>query len=106
MEYLSLLENFYFPIFPEGSLAHSIITTVWIGVLVVAFFNLRYGWVLSGLVVPGYITPLLLVKPIAVWVIGIESIVVYLIVYFVGKIGIRYGLFSDLFGRDRFLRFF
>lgn len=102
MEYLSLLENFYFPIFPEGSLAHSIITTVWIGVLVVAFFNLRYGWVLSGLVVPGYITPLLLVKPIAVWVIGIESIVVYLIVYFVGKIGIRYGLFSDLFGRDRF----
>lgn len=102
MEYLSFFESFYFPIFPEGSLSHSIITTVWIGIIVVAFFNLRFGWVLSGLVVPGYITPLLLVKPIAVWVIGVESVFVYFIVYFMNKLGCRIGLWGDVFGRDRF----
>ena len=96
------LDYFYFPIFPEGSLAHSIITTVWVGVIVVAFFNLRYGWVLSGLVVPGYITPLLLVKPLAVWVIAAESIVVYLLVYTLSIYGSKYRLWSSFFGRDRF----
>ena len=33
-------------LFPEGSLSGSVVTTVWVGVLVVAFFNLRLGWVL------------------------------------------------------------
>ena len=49
-----------FPIelFPPGALSASVITTVWVGVFVVAFFNLRFGWVLSGLVVPGYLAPL------------------------------------------------
>ena len=56
-------------IFPEGGLVSSIITTVWVGVFVLCFFNLRYGWVLSGLVVPGYIVPLLIVKPVAGFVI-------------------------------------
>jgi len=98
----SILEYLYFPIFPESSLAHSIITTVLIGIVVVAFFNLRYGWVLSGLVVPGYITPLLLVKPLAVWVIAIESIAVYLIVYLLSVYGAKLRIWSNFFGRDRF----
>ena len=58
LDFLSPLE-----IFPQGSLSSSVITTVWVGVFVVAFFNLRFGWVLSGLVVPGYLIPLLLIKP-------------------------------------------
>lgn len=92
----------YFPIFPEGSLAHSLITTVWVGIMVVTLLNLRYGWVLSGLVVPGYLTPLLLVKPLSVWIIGVESIVVYFLVYIFGKQGVKYGLWGSFFGRDRF----
>ena len=44
-------------IFPEGGLAESVVTTVWVGVIVVAYFNLRFGWTFSGLVVPGYLVP-------------------------------------------------
>jgi len=89
-------------IFPQGSLASSVITTVWVGVFVVAFFNLRFGWVLSGLVVPGYLIPLLLIKPWAVLAILIEGISAYYIIWFFSELLSRYGHWSPLFGRDRF----
>ena len=89
-------------IFPQGSLTSSVITTVWIGVFVVAFFNLRLGWVLSGLVVPGYVAPLLIMKPWSAGVIFVEAIVTYLLVRFLSDYLSRYGLWSSLFGRDRF----
>jgi len=94
--------DFYFALFPDGGLANSITTTVWIGILVVAFFNLRFGWVLSGLVVPGYLVPLLIIKPIAVGVILTEAIVTYLIMLFFSRFLARVGFWSDFFGRDRF----
>ncbi|GAA4642213.1 hypothetical protein GCM10023115_04380 [Pontixanthobacter gangjinensis] len=90
------------PIFPEGGLASSVITTVWVGVFVLCFFNLRFGWVLSGLVVPGYLVPLLIVKPLAAGVIVIEAVLTYTIVWvFSEKIG--RGKWPSLFGRDRFM---
>ncbi len=91
-----------FNIFPEGSLASSVITTVWVGVAVVAFFNLRFGWSLAGLVVPGYLVPLLLIKPWSVAVIIGEGIVTYLVVLAVSSVGGRYLGLADFFGRDRF----
>lgn len=96
--------NNIFPldIFPQGSLTSSVITTVWVGVFVVAFFNLRLGWVLSGLVVPGYIAPLIIMKPWSAGVIFVEAIVTFLIVRFLSDHLSRYGLWSSLFGRDRF----
>lgn len=97
---------FSLPIFPPGSLAGSVTTTVWVGVLVSCFFNLRFGWVLSGLVVPGYIVPLLLLKPWAPVVIVIEAIVTYLIVRVYSEYLSRYGIWSSLFGRDRFFTIF
>ncbi|WP_128891458.1 poly-gamma-glutamate biosynthesis protein PgsC/CapC [Erythrobacter sp. HKB08] len=90
------------PIFPEGGLASSVITTVWVGVFVLCFFNLRFGWVLSGLVVPGYLVPLIIVKPLAAVVIVIEAILAYTLVWvFSEKIG--RGRYPSLFGRDRFM---
>lgn len=90
------------PIFPEGGLASSVITTVWVGVFVLCFFNLRFGWVLSGLVVPGYLVPLLIVKPLAAGVIVLEAVLTYAIVWvFSEKIG--RGRWPSLFGRDRFM---
>ncbi|MBE0489995.1 MAG: poly-gamma-glutamate biosynthesis protein PgsC/CapC [Halomonas sp.] len=89
-------------IFPEGSLASSVITTVWVGVAVVAFFNLRFGWSLAGLVVPGYLVPLLLIKPWSVAVIVGEGIVTYLLVYAFSILGARFLGLADFFGRDRF----
>ncbi|SEK44573.1 poly-gamma-glutamate biosynthesis protein PgsC/CapC [Halomonas daqiaonensis] len=91
-----------FHIFPEGSLASSVITTVWVGVAVVAFFNLRFGWSLAGLVVPGYLVPLLLIKPWSVAVIIGEGMVTYLVVQAVSTLGGRYLGLADFFGRDRF----
>jgi Capsule biosynthesis CapC len=90
------------PIFPEGGLTSSVITTVWVGVFILAFFNLRFGWVLSGLVVPGYLVPLLILRPIAAGVIVVEASLTYLIVWLFSERLAR-GRYNALFGRDRFM---
>ena len=94
----------YFPlrIFPADSLAASVTTTVWIGVWVVAYFNLRLGWVASGLVVPGYLVPLLLVKPWAVFAIYLESAVTFWLVFALSESFHTKKPWSSFFGRDRF----
>jgi len=97
-----MMDMFFFNIFPEGSLASSIITTVWVGVCVVVFFNLRFGWVLSGLVVPGYLVPLLLLKPWGAVAIMVEALATYGVVWFFTVFLSRYGVWFTPFGRDRF----
>jgi hypothetical protein len=91
------------PLFPVDNSSASVTMTVWVGVLVVVFFNLRFGWTLSGLVVPGYLVPLLLVKPISVGIILSEAIATYLIVRMLSDHGQRLSFWSSFFGRDRFL---
>lgn len=93
---------FPLPLFPQDTLGSSVFTTVWIGVCVVAFFNLRFGWVLSGLVVPGYLVPLLLLKPWAAAVIFVEAVVTYALVWLYSEKLSRLGLWDPVFGRDRF----
>jgi len=75
------LNWFPLPIFPEGSLASSVVTTAWVGVCVFSIMNLRFGWAFSGLVVPGYLVPLLIVKPWAAMVVIAESMLTYWTVY-------------------------
>lgn len=91
------------PLFPQGGgLGQSVITTVWIGVMVVGVLNLRFGFPLTGLVVPGYLTPLLIVNPTSATVILVESILVYGLMRFSAKeLMERFG-YAELFGRDRF----
>ena len=96
------MDIFPLTIFPDGGLASSVITTVWVGVFVLCFFNLRFGWVLSGLVVPGYLVPLLIVKPLAAAVIVVEAILTYAIVWVFSE-KLSRGRFPALFGRDRFM---
>ena len=93
-------------LFPSGSLASSVITTVWVGVFVVAFFNLRLGWVLSGLVVPGYLVPLIIVKPWAAAIVVGEGMLTYFLVWLFSEYGSRFGAWSNFFGRDRFFALF
>lgn len=90
-------------IFPVGALSSSVITTVWIGVFVVAFFNLRFGWELRGLVVPGYLVPLLIVQPWIGVIVLIEGIVTYYISYLLTVSLNHFRIWSNLFGRDSFL---
>ena len=95
--------NGQLPVFPSEGVAVSITVTVWVGVCVVVFFNLRLGWTLSGLVVPGYVVPLILVKPGSAVVILIESVVTYLAVAYISERFRTRPNWSSLFGRDRFL---
>ena len=94
--------NFILPVFPDGSLSSSLITTVWVGVMVVCFFNLRFGWNLTGLIVPGYLVPLIILKPWSAVAIIIEAVLTYLIVKIFSEIGPRLNLWCNLFGRDSF----
>ena len=89
-------------IFPERGLSESVITTVWVGVFVVAYFNLRLGWTFSGLVVPGYVVPLMLAKPISAGVIFVEAVLTYFVVRIVSNRFQNSGVWSSFFGRDRF----
>ncbi|MDH5552598.1 MAG: poly-gamma-glutamate biosynthesis protein PgsC/CapC, partial [Nitrosomonas sp.] len=97
-----MFDIFPLTIFPEGSLATSVITTVWVGVLVVVFFNLRLGWLLAGLVVPGYLAPLIIAKPWAASVVMFEGVITYLLVWLCSEFFSRWGRWSSVFGRDRF----
>ncbi len=69
---------------------------------VVCFFNLRLGWVLSGLVVPGYLVPLILIKPWAAAVVVMEGVLTYFLVWFVSEYLSRWAQWCNFFGRDRF----
>lgn len=91
------------PLFPIDGSAATVTMTVWAGVLVVVFFHLRFGWTLSGLVIPGYLVPLLLVKPVSVAIIAMEAIATYLIARMLSDHGQRLSFWSGFFGRDRFL---
>src|SRR5262249_34785187 len=96
------MEGFRLHLFPDGSLDSSVITTVWVGVWVVAFLNLRLGWTFSGLVVPGYMVPLLLVKPWSGFALVVEGVVTYFLVWLASEYLSERGVWSSLFGRDRY----
>lgn len=96
------MESLHLPIFPPGSLANSVVTTVWIGVTISVFFHQRFGWALSGLVVPGYLIPLFLIKPWAASVIIFESFVTYFVTIWISKKIGSGKLATSFFGRDRF----
>ena len=79
------MDLFPLPIFPQGALRESVVTTVWVGIFVISWFNLRLGWTYSGLVVPGYLVPLLLIKPLAASVVLGEALLTYGLVWFISE---------------------
>ncbi|MBQ4860961.1 hypothetical protein J8L98_04515 [Pseudoalteromonas sp. MMG013] len=90
-------------IFPNGGgLGQSVITTVWVGIGVVCFLNLRFGFPLTGLVVPGYLVPLFIVSPTSATVILIEAVIVYIVMKLSAKTMMERFGFAEMFGRDRF----
>lgn len=89
-------------IFPQGALDSSVVTTVWVGLSVIALLNLRFGTTLSGLVVPGYLVPLLLAKPLAAWTTIAEGLLTYALSWLIARQLLRWSGASEMFGRDRF----
>jgi len=96
------MDLFPIPIFPEGSLRESVVTTVWIGVIVISLLNLRFGWTYSGLVVPGYLVPLIYLNPICAIITVVEGIIAYSLVWLVSECLPRFAPWCSFFGRDRF----
>ena len=90
------------PLFPFESTSITVTTTVWIGVMITVFFNLRFGWTLSALVVPGYVVPLLMSRPTTAIVILAEGIVTYFLAIWISEANRNRSYWSSLFGRDRF----
>ena len=90
------------PVFPFDSTSITVTTTVWIGVLITVFFNLRFGWTLSALVVPGYVVPLMMSRPTTAVVIFVEAIITYAIAIWISEANRKHSWWSSLFGRDRF----
>lgn len=89
-------------LFPQGALSSSVITTVWVGVAVIAFLNLRFGTTLSGLVIPGYLVPLLLLRPVSALVIVGEGLLTFLLGYLLAEKLPKWLRYAEFFGRDRF----
>jgi gamma-polyglutamate biosynthesis protein CapC len=94
--------GFELPLFPTGALDSSVITTVWVGVCVVALLNLRFGTTMAGLVVPGYLVPLLIAKPASAVITVIEALLTYFLARFCAEWAMRRLGAAEMFGRDRF----
>src|SRR5262245_2734568 len=91
------------PVFSPNNLQHSLIVGVFFGAWITLFFSERYGWVFSGLVVPGYLAPLLTFAPVDAAAIVVEASVAFVIVRAVGEGAWASRGYLPLFGRDRFL---
>jgi hypothetical protein len=90
------------PLFPFDSSSITVTTTVWIGVVITVFFNLRLGWTLSALVIPGYVVPLMIARPSTAVIILIESMITYWFATWVSESNRMHPYWSSVFGRDRF----
>ena len=90
------------PILPEAGLSKSLYLPVLIGLLLMTLFTETLGWNYSGLVVPGYLTPLILIKPWSFTLIVVEALLTYLVVRTLANLPTKVGYWSAFFGRDRF----
>ncbi|TFZ05030.1 poly-gamma-glutamate biosynthesis protein PgsC/CapC [Ramlibacter rhizophilus] len=95
------MEGLALPLLPPA-LAGSVTVTVWLGAMIVAVSNLRLGWVLSGLVVPGYMVPLIIANPLSATVVFVEGVITYLVVWSYSEVLAPRLRWSTFFGRDRF----
>lgn len=100
-----LTRIFPLAILPESGLSHSAFPTVFIGLILMTFFTESLGWVYTGLIVPGYLAPILVSQPWAGAVIIFEAIITYLLVRLISDYASKLGIWSNFFGRDRFFAF-
>jgi hypothetical protein len=90
-------------LFPPHGLDQTIHVAVLIGVYVLLFFTESFGWVWSGLVVPGYLASVLVIQPAAGATILFESILTFLLARALSEWVAGSGAWSRFFGRERFV---
>ena len=90
-------------IFPAYGLDNSLLTAVLVGLYIRFLFTEWLGWVFSGLVVPGYLAAIILLRPAsAIMIIG-EAVVTLVVVRGLSSLMSLTKLGTPMFGRDRFV---
>jgi hypothetical protein len=90
-------------IFPAYGLDNSLLTAVLLGLYIRFFFTEWLGWVFSGLVVPGYLAAVFLLRPASGVVISLEGLITFLIVRGLSSLLSLTKLGTPVFGRERFV---
>lgn len=90
------------PVFSPNGMEHSLVVPIFIGMLVTHQLVERYGLVFSGLVVPGYLAPILISQPESAAAILVESMLTYLVARGLHALSHRTRWLVPLFGRERF----
>jgi len=90
-------------LFPPYGIDQTIHVAILIGVLWLLFFTESFGWVFSGLVVPGYLASLFVLEPASAIAVLIEAVLTFLVARLVSNLASRSGAWSAFFGRERFL---
>ncbi|NUN48975.1 MAG: poly-gamma-glutamate biosynthesis protein PgsC/CapC, partial [Candidatus Brocadiae bacterium] len=90
------------PLFSPNGLQHSLVISVCIGVLITTLMFERYGWVFSGLVVPGYLAPIFAIYPLSGLTILLEAMLTIGVVRGIHLAAWRFRTHTPLFGRERF----
>lgn len=88
-------------VFPSG-LDGTLLVPVLLGVLVMAALTEWWGWDFVGLVVPGYLSSVLLLQPWVAAVVLVEAIATYGLAKLLDEGSTRAGVSFPVFGRDRF----
>ena len=89
-------------LFPTNGLDRSILTPVLIGLGFITFFAETLGWPFVALVVPGYLSGVLIAAPLSGLTIIAESFATYFIARLIGEWIPRLGGWTVFFGRERF----
>ncbi|MFK7928778.1 MAG: poly-gamma-glutamate biosynthesis protein PgsC/CapC [Myxococcota bacterium] len=80
-------------------------TAVLVGLVVTWFWTERIGGVFAGFAVPGYLGAIAMVAPASAATLVLEAILTYALVWVAGEFLPRFGVWSRVFGRERFLLF-
>lgn len=97
----ALEQLFPLRIFPPG-LDHSILIPVWVGALLLFVATERFGWGFVGLVVPGYLTSVLISRPVSAAALILEILLTLACIKAHMDWLPRRGWIYTPFGRERF----
>ena len=90
-------------LFPPYGIDQTIHVAVLIGVLLLLGLTEWFGWVFSGLVVPGYLASLFVLEPASGCAVLIEAMLTFLVARVLSNVASRSGAWNAFFGRERFM---
>ena len=88
-------------LFPPGGIDQTIHVAILIGVLLMLLFAEAFGWVFSGLVVPGYLASLFVLEPGPGATVAFEAVLTSALARLLSSAASRTGAWTSFFGRER-----